>query len=234
MLTIRTIKLVCSHPGSESDLSKIVSIASKKNILIISDEIHSDIIFKGSKFNSLLTQEYEHSISLVGSPAKTFGMQSISTGFIYTENTKLLRSVSKTVESLALDHGNAFSTFATIAAYKKGEKWLDGFIEYMEANVKWIDDYISKELPMIKLFIPEGTYQVWLDFSDLALDKEQLNTLLAHKAKMGLTPGRWFGVKGSFYRMNIATNQSVIQQSFFNLKSAVNELSLISDNSRDD
>ncbi|MCW8335408.1 MalY/PatB family protein [Vibrio paucivorans] len=207
---------------TQQELGMMTKIAKQYNVLVISDEIHADIVFNGHTFNSILQQDYHNTISIIGSPAKNFGLNSISNGYIYTDNPSLLKPIKTVVSSMALDHGNAFTTFATIAAYKKGLPWFNGFLAYLQQSVDWIEQFVALEIPQLKMFKPEGTGQIWLDFSTLKLSSEQLKALLVEHAKMGLTPGTWFGENDSnFYRMNIAVPLEELQESFARLKKAV-------------
>ena len=207
------------------ELQKLIDIAEKYQVLVISDEIHSDIIFSGHSFNSLMSFDYERSISLLGSPAKTFGMHSISNGYIYSGNNELHKQIKELSASMYLDHGNAMSTFSTIAAYEKGGEWVDGMLDYLESTVRWIEQFIQQELPLVKMFRPEGTYQIWFDFSGLELDDDALKALVFEQAEMGLTPGTWFGADSvQFMRINIASPREKIKDSFNKLKDVVNRL----------
>ncbi len=210
---------------NKEELQKLTELANTYSVTIISDEIHSDIIYSKATFNSITSfnQNQQH-IAIIGSPAKTFGMQSISNGYLYIANEAIFNRIKATVESMYLDHGNAFSTFATITAYTQGEEWVDNLITYIESSIGWIQDYLQKEIPKVKLFIPEGTYQIWLDFSALNLSDEALKQLIFEKAKLALAPGTWFDKNHSqFMRMNIASPLSKIKEAFYQLKTAVKE-----------
>lgn len=210
---------------SKEELQKLVNLANEYNVTIISDEIHSDIVYLASKFNSIASiNNSENHIAVIGSPAKTFGMQSISNGYLYISNDNFKKQVKTTVESLYLDHGNILSANATIAAYTKGEKWLDDLLVYLETTMNWIENYVQKELPEVVMYKPEGTYQVWLDFSRLKLSDKALKHVIVNQAKLALTPGDWFeGSHTQFMRMNIASPLSKIKQAFNQLKQALNE-----------
>jgi cystathionine beta-lyase len=202
----------------KEELEQILNLADKHNVTIISDEIHADIIYTGYKFTSLMTIGANKHVALIGSPSKTFGMQSISNGYLYTENTKLLANMKAFAESLYVDHGNAFTTFATIAAFEKGEKWLDAFLEYMQGNIDWINDFLWSELPNVKMFPVEGTYQVWFDFSATGLAGYDLTEMFG-KAGFGASPGSWFdGDAKQFARMSFASPRSEIKAAFERLK----------------
>ena len=209
---------------NKDELEKLIKISDQHNVTIISDEIHSDIIYSGNKFNSIISVSKDNHIALLGSPAKTFGMQSISNGYIYIPNERIRDTISQTVSSLYLDHSNVFSTYATIAAYSYGSEWVDDLTNYLENTIFWIQEYLSKQLPQVKMSSVEGTYQIWFDFSELGLNKEELFGLVFKKAKLGLTPGHWFGKDSSMnMRMNIASPLSKIKDALITLKVAVNE-----------
>ncbi len=209
---------------NRQELQKLTELANTYNTTIISDEIHSDIIYSKATFNSIASFSNDKHIAVLGSPAKTFGMQSISNGFLYIPDKNIFPKVKATIESMYLDHGNAFSTFATIAAYTKGEEWVDELIDYLEKSVDWIQHFIQKEIPQIKLFIPEGTYQIWLDFSKLNLSEDGLKDFIFNKAQLALTPGTWFDKDHpQCMRMNIASPLPKLKEAFLQLKNAMNE-----------
>lgn len=204
------------------EIEQVVEIAKRHDVLIISDEIHSDIIFEGHTFTSLTSFDYDKVITLIGSPAKTFGMHSISNGYVYTNNEALFEAFKANVAAMYLGHGNALTTFATIAAFEKGEEWLDGMLVYLQETVKWITEFAEKRIPQLKVFQPQGTYQVWFDFSSLGFSKEKLKNIVFELAGMGLTPGGWFGAESyHFMRMNIATSRDNIEKSFEALANAI-------------
>ncbi|MDY8134344.1 PatB family C-S lyase [Aquimarina sp. 2201CG5-10] len=206
------------------ELEKVIKLASIYNVTIISDEIHADIIYSKHKFQSITSFSTKNQITLIGSPAKTFGMQSISNGYLYIPDESIRQQIKNEVDSMYLNHGNAFSTFATIAAFKYGDFWLDELLTYLEQTIIWIQEYLKEELSMIAMYPVEGTYQVWLDFSKFNYSKEELNDLLVDKAKLGLTPGYWFDKEyKQFARMNIASPLPKIQEAFNNLKVAIHE-----------
>ena len=205
----------------KEELDQLVTVAEKHQLLIISDEIHADIVYSGHRFNSILNSDHSRHISILGSPAKTFGMQSIATGFLYIPDAEMRARVKKTVGAMYLDHGNAFSTYGTIAAYRHGGEWVKELNGYLETTIAWIKKYLSEELPQVKMIQPEGTYQVWLDFSGLGLDPKELEKIMFEKAKLGLTPGSWFGADSAlFMRMNIASPLARIKSAFERLKEA--------------
>lgn len=203
------------------ELEKVVEIANRYNVTIISDEIHSDIIYKGHRFTSLSTLDGDNHVSVIGSPAKTFGMQSISNGYVYTKNEDILKRMKALEDGMYLGHGNAFTTYATIAAYEKGDTWLDELLAYLQGTVDWIADFVATELPTLKMSPVEGTYQIWFDCSATGLTGDDLKAKLG-EAGFGATPGTWFDQNASqFIRINIAAPRKDIRDAFLRLKASL-------------
>ncbi len=210
---------------TRSELQTMVDIARRYDVIVVSDEIHADIVFDDHTFTSIVSLGYEKAVSIIGSPAKNFGLNSIANGYIYTDDDALYQQIKSTVNSLAIDHGNALTTYATIAAYEKGREWFEGYLQYTQTTVHWIAEFVASSLPDITMYKPEGTNQIWFDFSKLQLAPDTLKSLLVNEAKMGLTPGAWFGeTNPNYYRMNIAADREQIQASFARLHTAINSL----------
>ncbi|WP_196885023.1 MalY/PatB family protein [Aureivirga sp. CE67] len=206
----------------KEDVEKIYFLAEKYDVIVISDEIHSDIIFNEKPFTSFTSFENSKHITLVGSPSKTFGLQGISSGFIYIPDVEIRENIKNFTEKYFLHHENSLTMYATIAAFTKGEEWLNFLLEFVQENFSWIQTFLHKELPQIKVFELEGTYQIWLNFSELNLDLESLEELVFRKAKIGLTPGKWFGEEyHNYMRMNIACSSEKIQKAFNKLKKEI-------------
>lgn len=198
---------------SKDELQAVVELAKKYDVFLMSDEIHSDIIHEGHTFNSIIQFGYDKSASLLGSPAKTFGMQGSSAGFIYCYDESIQRRLHKKIEAMYLFHLSTLTVHATRMAYLKAGPWLDAMVDYVQGIIKTMTQFIDERLEGVKVIAPQGTYQVWLDFRALGLSNEELDQLILHKAGVGLTPGYWFGEEGAgFMRMNIgAPKHKVIQ-----------------------
>lgn len=205
------------------ELEQLLQLANRHQVTLISDEIHADIIYRGHKFTSLMALDADNHIALLGSPAKTFGMQSISNGYIYTANSELFTRMSDLADAMYLNHGNALTTFATIAAYQQAEPWLDALLSYLETSRDWITDFITAQMPYITAYPVEGTYQIWLNFSATGLSGEALIKALAD-AGFGASPGTWFDSEaGAFARMNFAAPKAEIESAFARLKTVLDQ-----------
>ncbi len=205
------------------ELEQVVTIANRHNVTIVSDEVHADILLSGHPFTSLSSIDGGRHVSLIGSPAKTFGMHSISDGYLYTANQALLKTMKDLVDSMYLGHGNAFTTHATIAAFEHGDAWLDEFLTYLEGTVDWVDHFLKTKLPGVRMTPAEGTYQIWLDCSATGLDAETLKRSLG-TAGFGATPGTWFDATAhQFIRVNLAAPRDEIKSAFKRFKDVLDQ-----------
>jgi len=206
------------------DLERLTDICLKNRILILSDEIHSDLIYKGSKHipTASLGPEVSDITFTCIAPSKTFNLAGLSTSAVITSNKTLKEKYDKILEDIHLGGGNLFGFIALEAAYNKGEKWLDALMDYLQDNLNYLVRYFNKNIPLIKPVIPEATYMVWLDCHGLGLDDKELRKFMIHEAGLGLNDGIIFGKEGSgFQRMNIGCPKAVLVNALHRLKNAV-------------
>jgi len=200
----------------KDELLRLGEICCKHNILIVSDEIHSDLIIKPHihvPFASLNEQFSMNSVTFASS-SKTFNLAGLFTGHAIIPNPELLKKYNQTLEINGTSNGNIFGFEAVKAAYSpNGEQWLDEVLEYFKGNAQLVEESLKKHLPKIKMSELQGTYLLWLDFRSFGLDDETVNNLLIHKAQVGLNQGSVFGEQGvGFQRMNIACPRSMVQE----------------------
>jgi cysteine-S-conjugate beta-lyase len=199
----------------KEELETLAGICIKKNVLIISDEIHADIIYPGNKhvpLASISSEISEHVVTLMAA-SKTFNFAGLSTSYYITANETLFKKLYKTVGSLHIDMGNIFGNIATEAAYRHGEKWLDQLIQYLYGNVELVRNFINRELPDIKMIEPESTFLLWVDFRAKGYTPAELKRILVEKGKIGYSEGTIFGIEGSgFQRINIGCPRSIVQK----------------------
>ncbi len=200
----------------KDELLILGEICCKHNIIIISDEIHSDLIIKPHvhvPFASL-SEQFSMSSVTFASSSKTFNLAGLFTGHAIIPNPELLKRYNQALEVNGTTNGNIFGFEAVKAAYTpNGEQWLDEVLEYIKGNALLVEGYLKKYLPKIKMSELQGTYLLWLDFRSFGFDDETVNNLLIHKAQVGLNQGSVFGEQGvGFQRMNIACPQSMVQE----------------------
>jgi putative C-S lyase len=224
--------MICNphNPGGRvwnmKELQQIVTICKKHNLLILSDEIHADIIFSKGKFNSLLAfPEIHEQLVVCYSPAKVFNIASITDSMAIIPNEKLRNSFSKLKARYNMGRTYAFSRIAMETGFRESGKWVDALNIYLEQNVTYISNFLNENIPEIKLIKQEGTYLVWLKVSELPLEGTTLIQFLAKHAKMGVNDGANFGksAKG-FIRMNISCPKKIIEEAMNNLLFAVQKM----------
>lgn len=212
---------------SKETLIRLAEICSKHNIIVISDEIHSDMALWGGKhtpFASVSDKAAQCSITF-GAPSKTFNIAGIVASYAVVPNSELRERFYGWMEGNELNQPNIFATIATIAAFDNGEQWRQEMIEYIEGNIEFVEQFCCQYIPQIKPIRPQASYLVWLDCRGLNLNHEQIIELFTQKAKLALNDGAMFGSEGScFMRLNVGTTRAVLATALEQLKSAVEQL----------
>lgn len=212
---------------TREELTRLGEICLKHNVLVISDEIHSDIILKNHKhtpFASISKEFSENTITCMA-PTKTFNLAGLQSSFLVISNPYYYEVMDKAFSRLDIKRNNAFSLVATEAAYNYGEDWLYELIKYIEDNVDFAIDYIKNHIPQLKVKKPEGTYLLWVDFSNLNVDKKDLKNALINKGRIALSDGSSFGIGGDgYYRINLACPRSMVLEGLKRIEFAINSL----------
>ncbi len=208
---------------TKEELERIVEICESYKVFIISDEIHSDLVFKGYKHTSLTTVApyYKDNIVTLTAPSKTFNLAGLYVSNAIITDEKL-RSRYKELFSTT---PNVLGAEALIAAYNKGETWLEELLEYIESNYNYVLKFVNENVAKIKVIKQEGTFLTWLDCRELELSDEELERFFLEKAKLALSTGTAFGKGGSgFMRMNIGCPISTVKEALERLKNAVDNM----------
>lgn len=209
------------------ELEALSAICIKHNILVVSDEIHSDLIFSGNTHipYPMLSEEAAQNCIVCMAPSKTFNVAGLSTSFVVIPNTDLLKTYEKLMRTLHIHMGNIPGTVALQAAYNHGIEWLTQMMDYVESNYEYLSDFMGKNLPKIKVMKPEATYLVWLDFTAYGMNDKQLNKFLIENARVGLNNGGRFGRNGDgFMRINIGCPRSVVEEALNRIHEAFRDL----------
>lgn len=206
---------------TKEELNQVVRICKENDILLVSDEIHKDIILFDNQFTSALNfiNNYEK-IVVCTSEAKTFNLCGIADSIAIIPNEHIKNSVSNTFKKYNLGRTNALTRVALESAYNNGRPWLNEIIKTIEGNIKSIERELENS--KIEFIKPEGTYQVWLDFRKVYKDTKEMFRHLTEKSGIGLNAGHWFGREGAlFMRMNIATSNRKVIDAIKKIKKAV-------------
>jgi cystathionine beta-lyase len=218
----KTKMIIISNPHNPvgrvwtpEELGNLADICLKHNILMISDEIHCDLVLPGFNYtplSSLSEKIAENTITLLA-PSKTFNLAGLSTSSVIISNPVLRKSFNRIIDNLHIGSGNIFGTTASIAAYTNGHKWLDALLDYIDHNIEFVMDYCKGMIPEIVPVQPEATYMIWLDCRKFGMTGKELQNFFVTKAGIGMNEGSTFGPGGEgFMRMNLgATHQTIIK-----------------------
>lgn len=210
---------------TKTELTKLVEICAKHQVIIVSDEIHSDLVFAPNKHTPTATvSDVAKDITItLSSPGKTFNLGGLQIGYAITANPTLKQQYLNACKANCIDGLNLFAQIAVIAAYsKKGNQWRQQLLEHFADNINTLKTFLAKEFPKIKLLQPEAGFLVWLDFKQQFASHETLKNWLIKEAKLGLNDGQSFGkeVGTGFMRINIAVSRETLQQALLQLKNA--------------
>lgn len=209
---------------TRDELERIAAICEKNGLLVISDEIHSDLVLFGGRhipFAAVSDWAREHSIVLMA-PSKTFNIAGLVSSVFVVPNAKLRAQMERMIGGCMHVGGNVFGLTAARAAYAGGEEWYRQMIHYLEGNVDFIDEQLKTRVPRVRLVRPEATYVPLLDCRGLNLPGDELQHFMLHEVKAAMNDGRMFGVGGEgFLRINLGTSRAVLGEFVNRLERAV-------------
>ncbi|WP_292756885.1 MalY/PatB family protein, partial [Methylophaga sp. UBA2689] len=203
--------LLCSphNPGgrvwSESELQQLLDIARQNQLILVSDEIHADLVLSGQKHIPLATLADDVPMVTAVSASKTFNIAGLGMSMLIVPDNQHKKAIESVFNSWHVSAANPFSIEATIAAYRHGEQWLDELLLYLQQTYHWVQQFFAEQLPKIRVLDLQSTYLLWLDCRELMLNDKQLRSFFVQQAGVAMNPGVMFGDAGSgFMRMNIA------------------------------
>jgi cystathionine beta-lyase len=201
---------------SEEDLRKLGEICNRNNVVVIADEIHNDLILPGHKHftYALLGDEFANNAVICTAPSKTFNLAGLQTSNILIPNKEIKEKIDAELKKNSVMFPNIFGIVATTAAYSEdGSQWLEQLLDYLDANTKFIEKFVAERMPKVKYTSPEGTYLGWLDFREIGISQEDLESKITKDAKVFLDGGSWFGPGGEgFMRINFACPRSILEE----------------------
>ena len=203
------------------DLSRMAEICLENHVLIVADEIHSELLLDGKKFTPMakLSREVANiSITLIA-PSKTFNVPGLFCGFAIIPNPELCYQYKKVVAQLRLHIASLGLHAAQVAFSGQCDEWLVELRAYLTDNRNFLVDYVTKHMPGVRITIPDATYLAWLDFTGLNLDKSPFEFFF-EKAKVALSDGAIFGEKGHV-RLNFGTSRRILEQALDRMQKAL-------------
>jgi cystathionine beta-lyase len=233
-ITDKTKMLILCNPHnpggkvwSLETLRKLDAICAKHKILVISDEIHADMVLPGDSrikhipFAKVSQTAAVNSVTFM-SPSKTFNMPGLKTSFYVIPNSKLYQQFNSYLEASEITSGNIFAYAATAACYAEGNHWRKAMLHYVQENVDYVVGFLNKHIPQIKPMLPEASFLLWLDCRALGMEPDELHRFFVQKAGLGLNQGTIFGPGGEYHmRLNVACPKAILEQAMTQLKNAL-------------
>lgn len=205
-------------------LRRLAHFCYERGIMVISDEIHSDMALFGHRhvpFATVCDEAAQISITF-GAPSKTFNIAGIVSSYAIVPNPTLRRRFYTWLEANELNDPPLFAPIATIAAYQQGEEWRSQMLRYVEENILFVEDYCRTHLPAIKPLRPQASFLVWLNCRELKFDHDTLIDFFVNRARLALNDGEMFGPGGSgFMRLNVGTPRATLHQALQNIRGAL-------------
>ena len=212
---------------TKEELNKYGEICRKHNVLMVSDEIHGDLILKDYKHISIasLNDDFLYNTVTLTAPSKTFNIAGLAQSVAIIPNEELRNKFIEGLVGYGIFHMASFAAVGFVAAYTYGKEWFEECISYIEDNIDFAIDFINKEIPKVKVKRPEASFLLWLDFRAFDIDHDELHQKLINEGKLLLNSGITYGENGRlFFRMNIACNRKMLTDGLNRLKKVVDSL----------
>ncbi len=198
---------------SKEELDKIIDICREHDVLIISDEIHADIVYKKTHHCIGSFEKIMHHCIILNAPSKTFNVAGLNTSYAIIPDTRLRQAYRVEQDRSGITNGNPFGIEALMSAYKEGAPWLEQLKEHLLSNITYVNTFLNEHQLPIKAVPTEATFLMWLDCTVMGLSHAQLVDFFLHKAKLGLNDGKSFGHAGEgFMRLNVGTSKEVLKE----------------------
>lgn len=212
---------------TRQELEKTCEICLKHHVLVVSDEIHADLIMEGHRHipTGSLSWEIANNMVAAYAPSKTFNLAGLGASIVIAPNAEIRDRMKKRILANRLPASNVFGPLAGEVAYRTGDDYVDELVGYVGANMDYVISFCEENLPGITVRKSEGTYMIWMDLRALGLGVEETNAFMIEKAKIAGDFGTWFGPGGEgFVRLNLACPRSIVEQAMNQLKDAYDGL----------
>lgn len=197
----------------ENELRTILEICKRNNVIVISDEIHHDLVLEGRHISTAIidNHKYEDMIITLTAPSKTFNLAGCKNSFVIITNNEIMEKFDKyTNTAVRVTNGNEFGYLAAEAAYTQGDKWLNGVKKTLKQNFNYVKETLERELPLAEISPLEGTYLARINMENY-IQNDELENIIQGKCKLAVDYGHWFGDAGrGCIRINIATSKDNI------------------------
>ncbi|MEI5907784.1 MalY/PatB family protein [Bacillus spongiae] len=206
---------------TNEEQTKIADLCKAYNVIIISDEIHCDLVYSPHTHIPIAKANQDHVITLTA-PSKTFNIAGLQSALMIIENQQLRVKIENSQKKQGFFTVNALGLVAMEAAYRDGAQWVDELLAYLEKNKKFVSSYLVQHLPNVKMIDAQGTFLLWLDFRETGFHEEEVNKRLLSKGKIALERGSKYGDAGAgFFRLNIGCSRDQLETAMHKMKQAL-------------
>lgn len=216
------------NPGGmvwrREELEELGRICLANGTLIISDEIHSDLVYHGNQHLPLptLSEELAQNCAVCMAPNKTFNIAGLASAFLVIPNKEIKKRYDHWLHALHISDGNIFGNIALETAYTHGSEWVDQLMDYLTENRQYLLSFIRERLPKVKMIVPEATFLAWLDFSHYGMAESKMAEILVHEAGIVMNKGSMFGTGGEgFFRLNFGCPRATLQKALEQMEEAL-------------
>jgi len=215
-----------SRVWNKRELEQMIEICLEHDVVIISDEIHADIVYEKIYCSIGSFENIMHQCVILNAPSKTFNIAGLNTSYAIIPDAKLRQAYSVEQQKSGITNGNPFGIEALISAYSNGAKWLDNLKIYLASNITYVKTFLQEHDIPISVVPTEATFLMWLDCQAMELSHDELLTFFFYKAKLGLNDGKSFSETGEgFMRLNVGTSKEVLEDAMKRLLKAYKEVS---------
>jgi len=212
---------------TRDELEALGRLAKERDLVIVSDEIHADLVYSGHRhhvFAALSPELADRTVTCIA-PSKTFNIPGLSMAVVIASNPKLLEAFKDETERAGFELGQVFGIVGFEAAYSQGDDWLEELLPYLEANVDFLEKFLEDRVPGVRLVRPEGTYLALLDCRGLGLEHASLNDFFLKTARVYFSDGVLFGEEAAgFVRINFGCPRTLLVEALERIERAVKEL----------
>lgn len=226
---VRVLQLCSPHNPvgrvwSRDELTAVLDIARRHSLMVVSDEIHCDLVFPDKPPHQMLGRLVTEEDSLVTTvaPSKTFNLPGLGLSALVVPNPEHRAALKAEFDAMHMLQCNPFSMTGFEAGYRHGRDWLNELLGYLQDNRDLVVQTVNTGFPGIRAIEPEGCYLVWLDCRELGMSDSRLKAFFVHEAGVGLNPGITFGEQGSgFMRLNLASPRAVLKKALEQIRQAL-------------
>lgn len=209
---------------TKTELEQLLTIARRYQLIILSDEIHADLVYQPHQHLPLATLAHDDDVIVTAiAPSKSFNIAGLMLSSLVVSHSNAQQAINQVLQGLHLGNSNPFSIVAFEAAYRHGHDWLNAVLAYLQANRDFAIDFLAQHCPRLRATVPQGTYLLWLNCQQLGLNNQQLRQLFTYQAKVALNAGDTFGEVGNgFMRLNFALPRVQLEEALGRIEGMLN------------